>query len=127
MDTVVLAAAGIRVTCVLAAAARSQAFTTATGTGSGSSRWADRWTARCRPGCRSRTATCAAGTRWFRRSSRAAIPAPGQPDLELPDHGELSALSWPVTQRDDRSLTLIVLGRGLPYRLERQATVAPAP
>lgn len=53
-------------------------------------------------------------------------PGPGQPDLQLPDHGELWTLPWPVTQRDDRSLTLAVVGRVLPYRLERQATVTPS-
>jgi hypothetical protein len=53
-------------------------------------------------------------------------PGPGHRDLQLPDHGELWARPWLVTHLDDRSLTLTVPGRALPYRLERRVTVAPS-
>ena len=48
---------------------------------------------------------------------------PDDPEVELPDHGELWTARWQVTERGDRSVVMTAQGDALPYRFTRRATV----
>ncbi len=59
----------------------------------------------------------------FPTISACTYPGPGpQAGAALPDHGEVWALPWTVTDVDNGSLALAVEGRALPYRLLRRLT-----
>lgn len=50
---------------------------------------------------------------------------PAQPyaDVQLPDHGEVWALSWDVVECTATSITCAVEGRALPYRMRRSVSI----
>jgi galactose mutarotase-like enzyme len=50
-------------------------------------------------------------------------PAEPYADVQLPDHGEVWALPWQVTQFSPTSVTCAVEGRVLPYRLRRSVSL----
>jgi galactose mutarotase-like enzyme len=50
-------------------------------------------------------------------------PAEPYADVELPDHGEVWALPWRVAQSSATSVTCVVEGRALPYRLRRSVSL----
>jgi galactose mutarotase-like enzyme len=52
-----------------------------------------------------------------------ACPAPHNPAITWPDHGEVWALPWEVLAQDARSLRLAVRGRQADYVLERRASL----
>lgn len=52
--------------------------------------------------------------------------APHDPTAQLPDHGEVWALPWEVTEQTPDMLTLRVTGRQLAYTLTRTARLRPA-
>lgn len=63
----------------------------------------------------------------FPTISACAYPVPGElAGRTLPDHGEVWALPWAVSEGQEGRLTLAVTGRALPYRLVRTLAY-PAP